>query len=77
MSTFRLHVASHPRGPSGEGESDAVTIEAPSLRHAQAVVLGRADEHFGEDAASAWMTDEAGRRVWSLQIDEDRAPAGA
>ncbi|RVU20596.1 hypothetical protein [Methylobacterium oryzihabitans] len=77
MSTFRLHVATRSRAPSGEGGADAVAIEAPSLRHAQAVVLGRADEHFGADAASAWMTDEDGRRVWSLQIDEDRAPAGA
>ncbi len=77
MSTFRLHVATRLRDPGGEGGAEPVTIVAPNLRHAQAVVLGRADEHFGEDAASAWMTDEDGRRVWSLEIDEDRAPEGA
>ncbi|MEH3146169.1 MAG: hypothetical protein PGN34_12660 [Methylobacterium frigidaeris] len=77
MSTFRLHVAARRDAALKSVGAEGFAIEAPSLRHAQAVVLGRADEHFGEHAGSAWMTDERGRRVWSLQIDEDGAPPEA
>ncbi|MGE7412906.1 hypothetical protein [Methylobacterium tarhaniae] len=52
-------------------------IEAPTVRHAAARVLGRADEVLGDRTGEAWLVTEGGARVWSLSLEaaEVEAPA--
>lgn len=67
MPVYRLFSASRDR-------SEAVplrdlSIEAPTVRHAAARVLGRADEVFCGWTGEAWLVAEDGARVWSLSLD--------
>ncbi len=51
-------------------------IEAPSVRHAAARVLGRADEVLCDRTGEAWLVTQDGARVWSLSLDAAE-PEGA
>ncbi|KMO29303.1 hypothetical protein VQ03_29370 [Methylobacterium tarhaniae] len=50
-------------------------IEAPTVRHAVARVLGRADEVFGDRTGEAWLVAEDGARVWSLSLETEELEA--
>ncbi len=61
------------RDRSGAAPPHDLPIEAPSVRHAAARVLGRADEVFGDRTGEAWLVTEDGARVWSLSLDAEAA----
>ncbi|TGD99357.1 hypothetical protein [Methylobacterium nonmethylotrophicum] len=67
MPLYRLRATLHDRGDARPLHD--LPIEAPSVRHAAARVLGRADEMFGDAAGEAWLVAEDGARVWSLSLD--------
>ncbi|KTS25720.1 hypothetical protein NS228_14960 [Methylobacterium indicum] len=52
-------------------------IQAPTVRHAAARVLGQADEMFGDRTGEAWLVAEDGARVWSLSLEAAEAEAAA
>ncbi|MET7245889.1 hypothetical protein ABZT49_21295 [Methylobacterium sp. EM32] len=54
-----------------------LSIEAPTVRHAAARVLGRADEVFGDRTGEAWLVTEDGARVWSVSLDAAEIEASA
>ncbi|TNC14185.1 hypothetical protein FF100_08365 [Methylobacterium terricola] len=66
MPLYRLRSRFHDR------ETPAVQdlpIEAPTVRHAAARILGQADAMFGDRTGEAWLVTEDGARVWSLSLD--------
>lgn len=75
MPVYRLLSTSRDRNetPSPHG----LPIEAPSVRHAAARVLGRADEIFCDRTGEAWLVAENGARVWSLSLDTAEAEGAA
>ena len=73
MPVYRL--VSHDR--SGTSPLHDLPIEAPSVRHAAARVLGRADEVFCDRTGEAWLVTEDGARVWSLSLDAEASEGAA
>ncbi|MFH6781639.1 MULTISPECIES: hypothetical protein [Methylobacterium] len=66
MPLYRLR--SRLRDPEASVFQD-LPIEAPTVRHAAARILGRADDMFGDRTGEAWLVAEDGVRVWSLNLD--------
>ncbi|MCF4126097.1 hypothetical protein [Methylobacterium sp. SyP6R] len=75
MPLYRLLSTSRDR--SGAHPLHDLPIVAPSVRHAAARVLGRADEVFGDRTGEAWLVTEDGARVWSLSLEAEEAEGGA
>ncbi|AWN45447.1 hypothetical protein DK419_03205 [Methylobacterium terrae] len=72
MPLYRLRSIVHDRGAALSFHDlpvQELPIEAPTVRHAAARVLGQADTMFGDRAGEAWLVAEDGARVWSLSLD--------
>lgn len=69
MPVYRL--LSTSRGRSETAPLHDLPIEAPTVRHAAARVLGRADEVFCGRTGEVWLVAEDGARVWSLCLDAE------
>ncbi|KMO31130.1 hypothetical protein VQ02_26860 [Methylobacterium variabile] len=80
MPLYRLHSTLRDRDgarPTGLIPASDLLIEAPTVRHAAARVLGKADEVFGDATGEAWLVTEDGARVWSLSLDADEMEGAA
>jgi hypothetical protein len=75
MPVYRL--VSAPRDRSEAFPLHDLSIEAPTVRHAAARVLGRADEVFCDRTGEAWLVAEDGARVWSVSLDAEETEASA
>ena len=75
MPVYRLLSAARDR--SGALPLYHLSIEAPTVRHAAARVLGRADEVFCDRTGEAWLVTEDGARVWSMSLDAEEIEASA
>lgn len=75
MPVYRLLSVSSDR--SGALPLHHLSIEAPTVRHAAARVLGRADEVFRDRTGEAWLVTEDGARVWSMSLDAAEAETSA
>ncbi|KMO32118.1 hypothetical protein [Methylobacterium aquaticum] len=75
MPLYRLLSTSRDRG--GVPLRHDLSIEAPTVRHAAARVLGRADEVFCDRTGEAWLVTEDGARVWGLSLDAEEVESSA
>jgi hypothetical protein len=72
MPLYRLRSIIYDRGAAFSFHDlpiQELLIEAPTVRHAAARVLGQADAMFGDRTGEAWLVTEDGVRVWSLSLD--------
>lgn len=86
MPLYRLRSIVRDPGeapPFRDRPMQELPIEAPTVRHAAARILGQADAMFGDRTGEAWLVTEDGARVWSLSLDDrdgaetDRAESDA
>ncbi|MGX7705397.1 hypothetical protein [Methylobacterium sp. Gmos1] len=75
MPVYRLLSASRDRSEAFPLHD--LPIEAPTVRHAAARVLGRADEVLCDRTGEAWLVAEDGARVWSVSLEAEEAERSA
>ncbi|KMO19604.1 hypothetical protein [Methylobacterium platani] len=78
MPLYRLRSIVHDPGETASFDDLPIRefpIEAPTVRHAAARILGQADAMFGDRTGEAWLVAEDGARVWSLSLDAHEGDA--